>query len=120
MTPNVSQGFRTVQRICRYREPPATPHGECRAICRGAAADGGTNEYIFETDKQADENTVSTDKTAELAANFMTYFYHIQIGALETQELPGHAVPDGLRLLHGQMTATAAVFRRSSARWDDC
>ena len=30
---------------------------------------------------------------AEIAANFMTFFYHIQVGALETQELRTTPLP---------------------------
>src|ERR1700730_14731813 len=54
---------------------------------RGAAGDGGTLEYIFETDQRDVPATVTKDKVAEIAAEFMTTFYHVQIGALETQEL---------------------------------
>ena len=54
---------------------------------RGAADDGGTLEYIFETDQRDVPATVTKDKVAEIAAEFMTTFYHVQIGALETQEL---------------------------------
>ena len=53
---------------------------------RGAARDGGTLEYIFETDEENLPQTVSKEKVAEIAAEFMTSFYHIQIGARETQE----------------------------------
>jgi hypothetical protein len=54
---------------------------------RDAADDGGTLEYIFETDQRDAPASASKDKVAEIAAEFMTTFYHIQIGALETQEL---------------------------------
>ena len=50
----------------------------------GAANDGGTPKYIFETDQE---------KAAEIAAEFMITFYHIQIGALETQEFRTTPVP---------------------------
>jgi hypothetical protein len=53
---------------------------------QGAARDGGTLEYVFETDPKDLPQTVAKEKVAEIAANFMTTFYHIQIGALETQE----------------------------------
>jgi hypothetical protein len=52
----------------------------------GAARDGGTLEHIFETDQEDLPQTVAKQKVAEISANFMTTFYHIQIGALETQE----------------------------------
>jgi hypothetical protein len=53
---------------------------------RGAAKDGGTLEYVFESDEQDVPKTVSKEKAAEIAADFVTTFYHAQIGALETQE----------------------------------
>jgi hypothetical protein len=55
---------------------------------RGAAKDGGTLEYIFETDEQDVPKTATKEKVAEVAAEFMTTFYGIQVGALETQEFP--------------------------------
>jgi hypothetical protein len=59
----------------------------------GAARDGGTLEYVFETDRQDIPATATKEKVAEIAADFMTTFYHIQIGALETQELRTTPVP---------------------------
>src|SRR6202790_4431756 len=60
---------------------------------RGAAKDGGTLEYVFETDQQDVPATATKEKVAEIAADFMTTFYHIQIGALETQEFRTTPVP---------------------------
>ena len=60
---------------------------------RGAANDGGTLEYIFESDEQDVPKTVSKAKAAESAADFVTTFYHAQIGALETQEFRTQPVP---------------------------
>ena len=60
---------------------------------RGAAMDGGTLEYIFETDEQDFPKTISKEKAAEIAADFVTTFYHAQIGALETQEFRTQPVP---------------------------
>jgi hypothetical protein len=60
---------------------------------RGAARDGGTLEYVFETDQQDVPSTTTKEKVAEIAADFMTTFYHIQIGALETQELRTTPIP---------------------------
>ena len=60
---------------------------------RGAAKNGGTLEYVFETDGQDVPQTVTKEKVAEIAADFMTTFYHIQIGALETQEFRTTPVP---------------------------
>src|SRR5246127_4909894 len=53
---------------------------------RAPAKDGGTLEYVFEADEQNSPNAVTKEKAAEIAADFMTTFYHIQVGALETQE----------------------------------
>jgi hypothetical protein len=60
---------------------------------RGAARDGGTLEYVFETDEKDLPKTVAKEKVAEIAADFMSVFYHIQIGALETQEFRTTPVP---------------------------
>jgi hypothetical protein len=60
---------------------------------RGAARGGGTLEYVFEAGEQNSPNAVTKEKAAEIAADFMTTFYHIQIGALESQELRTTPVP---------------------------
>jgi hypothetical protein len=39
---------------------------------RGAAKDGGTLEYVFETGEQNSPNAVTKEKAAEIAADFMT------------------------------------------------
>ena len=51
---------------------------------RGAAKDGGTLEYIFEGGEQNSPNAITKEKAAEIAADFLTTFYHEQVGALET------------------------------------
>jgi hypothetical protein len=51
---------------------------------RGAAKDGGTLEYVFEAGEQNSPNAITKEKVAEIAADFMTTFYHEQVGALET------------------------------------
>jgi len=53
---------------------------------RGAAKDGGTLEYVFEGGEQNSPNAITKEKAAEIAADFKTTFYHVQVGALETQE----------------------------------
>jgi hypothetical protein len=53
---------------------------------QGAAKDGGTLEYVFEAGKQNSADAVTKEKAAEIAADFVTTFYHVQVGALETQE----------------------------------
>src|SRR5580692_5687863 len=60
---------------------------------RGAAKDGGTLEYVFEANEQNSPNAVTKEKAAEIAADFMTAFYHVQVGALETQEFRTTPVP---------------------------
>jgi hypothetical protein len=52
-----------------------------------AAMDGGTLEYVFEAGELSLPQTVTKEKVAEIAANFMTTFYGISVGTLETQEL---------------------------------
>jgi hypothetical protein len=51
-----------------------------------AAKDGGTLEYVFDAGEQNSPNAVTKEKAAEIGADFMTTFYHVQVGSLETQE----------------------------------
>jgi hypothetical protein len=52
------------------------------------ATEGGELEYIFEADETENSGeAVDKSRVAEIAAEFMTHFYHVQSGALETQEL---------------------------------
>jgi hypothetical protein len=60
---------------------------------RGAAKDGGTLEYVFEAGEQNSPNAVTKEKVAEIAADFMTTFYLVQVGAMETQEFRTQPVP---------------------------
>src|SRR6202035_185159 len=60
---------------------------------RGAAKDGGTLEYVFDASEQNSPNAITKEKAAEVAADFMTTFYHVQVGALETQEFRTQPVP---------------------------
>jgi len=60
---------------------------------RGAAKDGGTLEYVFDAGEQNSPNAITKEKTAEIAADFMTTFYHVQVGALETQQFRTTPVP---------------------------
>jgi hypothetical protein len=48
---------------------------------------------VFETDESNVAKNVTKETAAEIAADFMTTFYHIQIGALETQEFRTQPVP---------------------------
>ena len=48
---------------------------------------------MFEAGEQNSPNAVTKEKAAEIAADFMTTFYHVQVGALETQEFRTTPVP---------------------------
>jgi hypothetical protein len=48
---------------------------------------------VLEAGEQNSPNAVTKEKAAEIAADFMTTFYHVQIGALETQEFRTTPVP---------------------------
>ena len=41
---------------------------------------------VFEAGEQNSPDAVTKEKAAEIAADFMTTFYQVQVGALETQE----------------------------------
>ncbi|MBV8375714.1 MAG: hypothetical protein JO279_01795 [Verrucomicrobia bacterium] len=60
---------------------------------KGAARDGGTLEYVFEAGEQNSPNAVTKEKAAEISADFMTSFYHVQVGALESQEFRTTPIP---------------------------
>jgi hypothetical protein len=53
---------------------------------RGAAKDGGTPGVRVREPTGQCPNTLTKEKVAEIAADFMTTFYRVQVGALETQE----------------------------------
>jgi hypothetical protein len=48
---------------------------------------------VFEAGAQNSPNAVAKEKVAEIAADFITTFYHVQVGALETQEFRTSPVP---------------------------
>ena len=60
---------------------------------RSAAKDCGTLEYVFDGGEQNSHDAVTKEKAAEIAADFMTTFYHVQVGGLETQEFRTAPVP---------------------------
>jgi hypothetical protein len=66
--------------------------------------------------------TVTKEKAAEIAADFMTTFYQVQAGALETQEFRTTPAPFLAHQLfgHDQGTDETNVFRRFAAGWDCC
>jgi hypothetical protein len=90
---------------------------------RGAAKDGGTLEYVFEAGEQNSPNAVTKEKAAEIAAYFMTTFYHVQVGALETQEFRTTPVPfwlvcfsDSSALQYGGAACADSCLRISENR----
>jgi hypothetical protein len=88
--------------------------------CRGAAKDGGTLEYVFGAGEQNSPNAITKEKAAEIAADFMTTFYHAQVGAFETQEFSDNSGPvlaDQL-FRHDQATHAPNAFCRSPAERD--
>jgi hypothetical protein len=60
---------------------------------RGAARDGGTLEYVFESDERYVPETVTNEHVTEIAADFMTSFCGIQVVALETQQFRQQPIP---------------------------
>ena len=44
---------------------------------RSAAKDCGTLEYVFDGGEQNSPNAVTKEKAAEIAADFVTTFYHV-------------------------------------------
>jgi hypothetical protein len=83
--------------------------------------DGGTLEYVFDSDARSVLQTVTKEKVAEIAADFMTTYYGVQVGALETQELRQQPIPFWLVcfLGHRQRIFTAIVLCHCLAGWDD-
>ena|SRR5271165_2811878 len=60
------------------------------------ADDGRELEYVFETDEQSTPKTVSEEKAAEIAADWVASFYHVQIGTIESQEFRARPIPHWL------------------------
>jgi hypothetical protein len=84
---------------------------------RGAARDGGTLEYIFESDERDLPKTATKEQVAEIAADFMTTFYGIQVGTLETQDpRTANTVLAGLIFRHDQGSFEADVFCGPAAK----
>jgi hypothetical protein len=89
---------------------------------RGAAKDGGTLEYVFEAGEQNSPNAVTKEKAAEVAADFMTTFYHVQVGGLETQEFRTTPVPFWLVCFSDTIKGPLRqmVLCRTAAGWNGC
>jgi hypothetical protein len=74
---------------------------------RGAAKDGGTLEYVFDAGDQNSPNAITKEKVAEIAADFMTTFYHEQVGALVCRAA----------LFRGNGAGSAAHYFVGSGTW---
>jgi hypothetical protein len=83
--------------LLRYNpdHPFACPSGHVRrAVSIPWRGQGRrTLEYVFEAGEQNSPNAVTEEKAAEIAPDFMTTFYHVQVGALETREFRTQPVP---------------------------
>jgi hypothetical protein len=84
---------------------------------RGAAKDGGTLEYVFEAGEQNSPDAVTKEKAAEIAADFMTTFYHVQ-GSTGNAGISDNArsVLADLLLRHDQGCTPAILLRGPVAR----
>jgi hypothetical protein len=74
---------------------------------RGAAKDVGTLEYVFEAGEQNSPNAVTREQAAEIAANFMTTFYHYRSARWK-------------RRSSGQQLVPSAFRTRSNGQCDKC
>jgi hypothetical protein len=54
------------------------------------------SKYVSETDEQHVPKTVSEEKAAEIAVDWMTAFYHVQTGAIESQQFKASPAPHWL------------------------
>jgi hypothetical protein len=54
---------------------------------------GGKFEAVFETGEQAVPQIISQEKGAEIAADFATNFYHIQVGTVATFQFRTKPIP---------------------------
>ena len=85
---------------------------------RGAARDGGTLEYVFDSDAQSVLQTVTKEK---VAADFMTTYYGVQVGAFGDSRASPAADTVLARVLLGQRQRifTAIVLCHCLTGWDD-
>jgi hypothetical protein len=60
------------------------------------AENGREFEYVSQTDEQSTPKTVSEEKAAEIAAEWVTTFYHLQVGTIESQEFRTRPIPHWL------------------------
>jgi hypothetical protein len=87
---------------------------------RGAAKDGGTLEYIFEAGEHNSPDAVAKEIAAEIAADFMTTFYHVQGRSTGNAGISDAArtVLDDLLLGHDQGCTPTILLRGLVARWN--
>ena len=86
------------------------------------ADDGREFEYVFETDEQNAPRTVREEKAAEIAAEWVTSFYHVQVGALETQEFLARPIAHWLFCFSDTIKGPnrTNIFRRSLGQREGC
>jgi hypothetical protein len=72
--------------------------------------------------RNSGQNEATKEKAAEIAADFMTTFYHVQVGALETQEFRTTPVPFWLICFSDTVKGATAtiVLCRAAAGWNGC
>jgi hypothetical protein len=99
---------------------------------RYRAEDGGEFEYICEADEQNVPKTVSEEKAAEIAADWVTVFYHVQAGVIESQEFLTSPISHWLfcfsdtlqgsmqRMLSSYCFPTGWLFSRKSRNGFNC
>ena len=74
------------------------------------ALDGCEFENVFETDEQSASKTISEQKAAEISADWVTTFYHVQVGAIESQEFRTVPIPHWRFCFSDTITQTNGCF----------
>jgi hypothetical protein len=88
---------------------------------RYRAEDGGEFEYICEADEQNVPKTVSEEKAAEIAADWVTVFYHVQAGVIERGiSHKSNFTLAFLFLGHASGLDATNAFRRTASQRDGC
>jgi hypothetical protein len=84
---------------------------------RGAAKDGGTLEYVFEAGEQNSSDAVTKEKAAEIAADSMTTFYHVQVWSTGNAGISNNtlSVLADLLLRHDQRCTPAIDGRKPAS-----
>jgi hypothetical protein len=58
--------------------------------------DGRKFEYVFESSAQPSPRSITTEQATRIAANWMTTFYHLQLGSFEYAEFYEKPLPHWL------------------------